>query len=291
MSGATGEPSPLRVLATRSWALAALGVVAAVVTCVMLGLWQFHRFEAKSARADLIEHNYSAPPVALTDVLPASDSPLAADDGWRTVRLTGEYCTAPECILYARNRPFNGEVGFAQLVPFRTDDGTVMVARGWVPTQSASSAPADPPEVPTGQRTIVVRLRPMEPVLAGRTNPPGQVQSIAIEELAAVEPTAGTLHRGAYGELASEDPAPADAPTPFPRPDTSLGPHLSYAVQWWAFALFFPIAWAVRARRAVLDEIEVRRRGGAAQPVRARRAPARSRDEEEEDALLDELRG
>lgn len=241
------------VLATRSWALAALGVVAAMIACVLLGIWQFHRFEAKSARADLIDRNYSASPTTLDALLPRPDSVLPAQDAWRTVRLTGEYCTDPDCILYARNRPYNGEVGFAQLVPFRTADGTMMVARGWVPMKETGSAPDSPPSVPTGRRTIVVRVRPTEPVLKDRTNPPGQIQSIAPEEFVPREREQPGLRTGAYGEMVSEDPAASPRPTAFPRPDTSLGPHLSYAFQWWVFALFFPVAWIVRARRAVLD--------------------------------------
>lgn len=325
MSGKRGRP----LLLTRPWLLAAVGVLAAMAACILLGMWQYHRYEGKSERAHRIERNYAATPVPLADVLPAPRSALAPSDQWRTVRLRGRYCTDPACVLYVRNRPFNGVVGFAQLVPLRTDRGTFMVARGWVPTQESSSRPQSPPAPPTDEVSVVVRVRPTEPVLSRRRNPAGQIQSIAPAEfLSHAGAPAAEVYTGAYGEMVSESPPAAVRPTGFEKPDTSLGPHLSYAVQWWLFAAFFPVAWVVRGRRAVLDarssddgeqpdaasppapEREARAERGAGSGdgdrggrVRSRgardgrprlTAPGaprrRSQDEEEEDALVDQHR-
>lgn len=290
-SALTAPHRGLGVLLTRGWLGAIVALAVGTTACVLLGLWQFHRYEAKSARADLIEHNYSAAPVALAEVLPEPSSSLPAADQWRTVTLTGHYCTDPGCIVYARNRPFHGEVGFAQLAPFITDQGTLVVARGWLATKETTSEPLDPPTVPAGERTIVVRVRAVEPALAHRTSPPGQIQSITAENLRAWDPLVGPVRSGGYGELVTEDSAAPAHLTAFPRPETSLGPHLSYAVQWWALALLLPIAGVVRARRALLDAKDD---AAAAQiaaaprrPAAARPAPRARRDEEEEDALVD----
>lgn len=252
----TGDRSPSvrRILLTREWALGAVLVVLAMIACALLGWWQFQRYEGRAEHKALIEANYAAPAVPITDILSAPGTDLPTQDRYRTVRLTGEYCTDPSCVLYVRNRPLNGTVGFLQLVPFRTEQGTVLVVRGWVQTQEASSEPADPPPPPSGPETIIVRLQPDEPVLADRRNPPGQIQSIAPEMVAGIVPGLDGLHTGAYGELVEESPPAAAHLLPLEKPDTGLGPHLSYAFQWWAFGLFFPIAWVVRARRAVLDE-------------------------------------
>lgn len=243
-----------RTLGTREWALAALGVVVAMIACALLGLWQFHRYEAKSERKALVESNYSAPAVALGDVLPAPSTDLATEDQWRTVSIRGEYCTDPECVLYVRNRPLGGQVGFLQLVPFRTDAGTLLVVRGWVTGQETASAPQSPPPPPSGQETLVVRMHPDEPVLTDRTNPPGQIQSIAPQEVQGIVPGLDRVYTGGYGELVSETPSgDSTGLRSLEKPDTGLGPHLSYAFQWWALGLFFPVAWVVRGRRAVLD--------------------------------------
>lgn len=298
--------------------LAVVAVVLATALCITLGVWQWHRFETKRDAAAIVRANYDAQPVPVDSVLPSPQSQLTAAQDWTPVELSGHYCTDPECVLYVRNRPLNGAVGFWQLVPFETEDGTVLIVRGWVDSDEVASAPAERPEIPTGEITVTAHLRPEEPVLRGRSNPPGQVQSVNPAQIAPELPVDGPVRTGAYGDLIAESPTDIARPQPLEKPATSLGPHLSYAFQWWVFALFFPAALVVRARRQRRDRLaaqedaahessgEVPSQPAAreaaeedASPVRARdhrrgrpAAPARrrprTRDEEEEDALLDE---
>ena len=208
-------------------------------------------------------------------------------------------------MVYVRNRQLSGEVGFWQLAPFRAEDGTtLLVVRGWVPEDSAESVPDDAPPVPDGELTVTARLRPAEPVLdraplegqAHSVNPPQIAQQLELED--------PDLVTGAYGELAAEQPE-AERPRALPAPDTGLGPHLSYAFQWWIFALFFPGALVVRVRRQLqdLDHEEADRRSDDGtvpssaedadpdttghRPRRTVRPRRRGLDEEEEDALID----
>ncbi|WP_193104530.1 SURF1 family protein [Brachybacterium sp. FME24] len=298
----TAGSSRRSALLGRDSLLGLLGVTLAFALCVGLGFWQFGRFEDRRDSAAVIDANHDAPPVALSEVLPSPDAPLAATDDWTPVALDGRYCTDPECVLYVRNRQVSGQVGFWQLVPFRADEGTtVLVVRGWVGSQGTTSAPADPPPVPEGELAITVRLRPAEPML-DRENPPGQVHSVNPPQIAELLPEDDSvLVDGAYGDLAEEDPA-SPRPAALPEPDTSLGPHLSYAFQWWVFALFFPVAWIYRTRRTLQDldtdddpyhdpDDEERRSAShdttAHRPRRATHSRRRSQDEEEEDALID----
>lgn len=246
--------SPRRqILLGRETLLALAGVLLLSAVCVLLGLWQFGRYEDRADQAAVIRANYDAAPVALEDVLPEAGSPLAPTDEWTPVTLQGSYCTTGDCVLYVRNRQLSGTVGFWQLAPFTTEDGTtVLVVRGWVPSDRDASQPADPAPVPDGEVTVTVRLRPAEPVL-DREPPPGQTHSVNPGQsagLMGLDPE--DLVTGAYGELVAEQPA-APRPEALPSPDTSLGPHLSYAFQWWIFALFFPAALIYRTRRQLLD--------------------------------------
>src|SRR5699024_3730376 len=77
------------------------------------------------------------------------------------------------------------------------------------------------------------------------------------------------LVTGAYGELVSEEPS-AERPAALPSPDTSLGPHLSYAFQWWVFALFFPGALIYRTGGSSRTSP---RRSTRRRPRRRRRRP------------------
>lgn len=304
-----------RIILSRDTALGLVVVLLASAICVGLGLWQYHRFEGKREAAQIVRTHAAADPVSLPEAMPQPDQPLPETAEWTQVRLEGQYCTDPDCVLYVRNRPLDGDVGFWQLVPFETTDGQVLlVVRGWVPIQGAASEPQDPPAVPEGTETLTVRLRPAEETLADRSNPPGQVQTVTPADIAATLPALdGELVTGAYGELTAEDPAGEQARA-LPAPETSLGPHLSYAFQWWIFALFFPAALIYRTRKliqeaedeetpgpAAVDTPEspegpdggvipaparTRRRPGAARPPSGRRP--RGHDEEEEDALIDQ---
>jgi cytochrome oxidase assembly protein ShyY1 len=148
--------------------------------------------------------------------------------------------------------------------------------------------------------TAIVRLKPGEPQLQ-RGAPAGQLASI---DLPAYSAELGyPLLTGAYGQLASESPAVADMPFPFPMPSTEEGTHLSYSLQWFAFGvlMFVGFGYAARqqARNAAIDAEEEAENGvdsgstvhSAAAAARRRPAVARKRrkatSEEEEDAILD----
>lgn len=289
------QSSPYRrVLASRETWVTILVVVVAMAVCISLGYWQFTRHESRVAARDTITANYDAKPVPWKQLVPSSSATVDDSTLWRTATLTGAYCSDPSCILYVRNRPLNGEVGFWQLVPFTTETETVMVVRGWVPIQSVASEPALTPPVSTDPQTIAVHIRPTEPALESRENPPGQLQTVTASDVEPYLPSdASPLSTGAYGELSGEQVASNEVPYELPRPSTDLGPHLSYAFQWWIFAVFFPVGGFLRIRSQLLDAKDdggVDRPGSA--PHRphntpARRTRRRSLDEEEEDALLD----
>lgn len=263
----------------------AVAVVFAIV-CGVLAHWQWSRHEEKTAVAEQLERNYDAEPVPLAELVP---DPAHLDPAveWRPVTVTGRYLVDEE--LLVRNRPFNGQPGFEVLVPLELADGDVfLVDRGWVPTGNAQDAPDEVPAPPTGEVTVTVRLKPGEPRVGDRTDIAGtnQVATIQLDDVAARldEP----LLTGAYGLLASEDPAPATRPVPSVEPEIDTGLNLSYFVQWLMFAvgafafLFYVVRQEHRNRTADPDELEER------EAERRRRRTARGgTDDEAEDALLD----
>jgi hypothetical protein len=166
----------------------------------------------------------------------------------------------------------------------------LLVDRGWIPNGASGARPDAVPPPPSGTVTVVARLRPTEPPEA-RTPPPGQELRIDVPRITSpITRALGTRAvTRAYAVLASEDPRPAAAPTLLPRPDGDLGPHLAYAVQWWAGALVLYVLLVVYAAKEA-----ARRAGGdgsgpasrAAVPVPGPQARSRRRgltDEEWED--------
>jgi len=265
----------------------ALAVVFAIV-CSMLGTWQFQRRAEARAAIDLIEANYDREPVPIGSVLPALEDYEPSQE-WTPVLLHGQYLVDQEMLV--RNRPLNGQPGFEVLTPFQLDDGTVFIVdRGWVSIGSRQDTPDSVPEAPRGQATVVARLKAGEPTLPGRSAPAGtnQVPTIQLEEIS--QRLDLPTYTRAYGLVVSEDPEPAEAPVATIKPEPDEGPHLSYALQWFVFALigFIGLGWALREEYRVVN---------AADPVEQERAAARARrkarktptDAETEDAILDRL--
>ncbi|GAB3178737.1 hypothetical protein GCM10027060_05170 [Nesterenkonia halophila] len=215
------------------------------VACSFLAQWQMDRREQAVEEIDRVVTNYDAAPVRYASVRESFVDP-AADDEWTVVEMTGSY--RPQDMRLARNRSNGGSVGYEQLVPFAvagTDD-VVIVSRGWLPTASDDgSQPATNPAPPEGTVELTMRLRPGEPAIE-RGAPDGQLASIDLSAYA--EQIGVELMPGAYGRMAEEYPAPAQAPEQLARPSVDEGPHLSYTMQWYAFGALGFIGWGYAAR-------------------------------------------
>ncbi|MBD3757589.1 MULTISPECIES: SURF1 family protein [Microbacterium] len=286
--------------------------IAFAIACAFLSNWQFTRNAERERQLGLIAANYDAAPVALRELIPAGGGFDPADQ-WHPVTLVGEYLT--DDTLLARNRAHGGTSAFEVLVPFRTVDGDVfLVDRGWVPPGDDQPEPDAIPAAPTGQVTVVARLKPGEPLPnSGRSAPEGQVPTINLP-LIAQATGQDSMVTSAYGLMVSEDPAPAAAPNPLESPSDDPGPHLSYAIQWILFAvmgfvfIWYMIRTEIRHRREDAEDaaaadaaapaspgIAVADAGAAAVPAasprprRRREGRKRDRDMVDEDALLDEL--
>ena len=264
----------LRNLATSRW-LGYLALLLVYVTiCGFLCWWQWNRREQAQTAIARLDANWSAPSTPLAEALP---QPYAfdPDQQWQRVELEGEYLADDALMLRGRMR--DGNVGFQQVVPFMTTDGTVFyVDRGWIPVGSdGAEQPASVPEIPTGELSVLVRLRPNEGDI-GKDAPAGQIASVDLEVLA--NRHSDTVYTGAYGLLESED---GQVPTDIAmheRPLLDEGPHLSYSLQWVMFALV-GIGGFLYALRA-----DTRNQQGL--PKTPKR---KSQDDDEEDALLAEV--
>ena len=261
----------------------ALVIVFAIVCC-LLGWWQLNRRAEARAEIDRVDGNYSSEPVPLGDVLERLDS-FTIDQKWTPVTMTGTYLRDEQ--LLVRGRPLNGNAGFEVLTPLQLDDGTVFVVdRGWVAPGSAQDYPDFIPEAPAGEVTVQARLKAGEPSLPGRSAPAGQVATIQLDE---IEDLVGeATYTGAYGLMMNESPAAADALTAIPKPARDEGPHLSYALQWFVFAImgFFGLGWALRQEYRTVNAEDPEEQERAR--LRKKKDDERARtDAEIEDALLD----
>ncbi len=270
---------------SRQW-LGWLGLTVLVaIVCCALGTWQFARRAEAQAEIAKVEANYDREPVPFAEELAAVDA-WDEQQEWTPVLVEGEYLVDDEMLV--RNRPRAGRVGYEVLTPLRLADGSVFIVnRGWIPSAGLNQ-PSEVPAAPAGEVEVVARLKPTEPQIAGRTDPEGtnQVATIRLEGID--ERLGGDVHTGAYGQLVSEDPAPAEEPQLAARPVLDEGPHLSYALQWFVFATlaFIGYGYLLRQewRRVNADDPDERMRADERRRRAALRKPS---DAEDEDALLD----
>lgn len=245
--------------------------VAFSIVSVFFGLWQWDRREMAVEAIERVNANYDQAPVAVEQFLgPEGSFDISLE--WLPVSMSGAYQEDEQVLV--RTRPRGGQVGFEILVPFRTVEGaSIIVNRGWVPTGEASDFPDQVPSPPQGEVTVTGRLKPPEPTLQGRGAPEGQLSSI---DLVTYQELLGyPIEQGFFIALMTEQPAAETQALAPVKPVPDEGPHLSYTLQWFVFAImaFFAYGWLLRN--------EFRTSQGMLPPRRSQRT-----DAEEEDALL-----
>lgn len=221
----------LRFLASRQWIVRIVAGLVLATAFVLLGLWQLERNEQRQAYNAAVQQGMDQPPAPIDEVL-AVGEPAADVDQWRTVRVSGSYDGDGQLAL--RLRPQGGQAGIHVVTPLVTDSGAVvLVDRGFMAT-SGVDVP-DLPGPPSGEVEVVGRVRASEDG-GDRTGDPssGMIRFIDLDVLApAVD---GPLY-GGWLELVEQNP-PADGSLALvPPPQLESGPHLSYAIQWFAFAV------------------------------------------------------
>ncbi|MBB5789458.1 SURF1 family cytochrome oxidase biogenesis protein [Jiangella mangrovi] len=221
-----------RFLASRRWLVRTLAGVLLVLVCVRLGLWQLDRNEQRQDRNAVIEANVDGDPVPAAQLVPPGE-PLATGDEWSTVQVTGHWDVDNE--LRLRLRPVDGTRGVHALTPLVTDDGpALLVDRGFVAADGRDDDQIELPAPPTGEVTVTARVRHSESGHDGVDPSTGAVRFVDVGTIEAGLPY--PLY-GAWGELITQDPEPATALQLIDPPSQESGPHLSYAIQWFLFAV------------------------------------------------------
>jgi surfeit locus 1 family protein len=233
-------------------------VLTVVVTCVLLGQWQLDQLDDIRERNERSFDRLAQPPVDLAAL--ADPSATEAIDGpeleYRRVEVTGTYRPAEEVLQ--RNNSYQNQTGFHVLTPLElTEGGVVLVRRGWVPSALSEPPVAEAAPEP-GEVTVVgvLELPVSQPGFGPTDADDGRLERVFHTDTE-------RLDRQVEGELfpmvlrIDAEPTGAvtldDLPVPPGPPTLDEANHLSYAVQWHAFALIALItygAWLrTRAKR------------------------------------------
>jgi surfeit locus 1 family protein len=217
-------------------------LIVVVAACVRLGFWQLARLDERRALNAGIAARLEQQPIR--DISQISDT---AGTAYRTATARGLYDNDRYVVL--PGRAYTGVPGIHLIMPLRLAGraGAVLVNRGWIPAPDAATINARDFAV---LDSVTVR---------GLVLPfPGSGQSLARRD--ATRPGATfthVLYRIDEAELRAQFPyALADVllqeldgaggpryPTQLAPPPLDEGPHLGYALQWFAFAVIGVIGW------------------------------------------------
>lgn len=226
-----------------SRAAAVLLALAAAALFARLGMWQLRRLEERRAGNAEVRRALALPPLLLDSAaVPALFAAPGAAAG-RRVLVEGVWEPQGEVVLRGRSRA--GQPGVHLATPLRIA-GTpvrVWVNRGWVAAPDGAT-PVDAPAPERGSVAVQGLLQALPP--PGTGNPAGSGAAFTLRRL---DP--GVLLARSAGPVlplyVQRLPAPgvAEPPVPLPVPELSEGSHLSYAVQWFAFAAIALVGPAV----------------------------------------------
>jgi surfeit locus 1 family protein len=207
----------------------AIAVLAAAVF-VRLGIWQLHRREERRAWNALVRSRLDSSEVDI--------GAIPRDTGrarFRRVRLSGSPDYDRELVLANGRNPNPGSPGVNLITPIRLagTDTAIIVNRGWVYSPDAATVDLSRWHDRDSSFTGYVDVLPATGGMVF-TNRPRAISGLSRATLATALPYPVA---GLY-VVALDDSAPAvDRPARLGVPSLGDGPHLSYAIQWFGFAV------------------------------------------------------
>ena len=218
---------------------------------VRLGFWQLDRRAERAAANAARAERLAEPTLDWTGSPPPDDSTGVV---WRRARVTGRWDAANEIVLRSRS-DLEGRPGVELLTPLLVEpDLALLVLRGWLPAADGLRAdlalgwPSGVPRIPVTVEGVVI------PPSEGRGGQPVDVEAAGGTHLA----IAGidiplVADRLPYRVLAYPLRADDDDRPGLPRPPREIaldaGSHLSYAIQWFAFAAIALVGTAILLRK------------------------------------------
>ncbi|MFL6163200.1 MAG: SURF1 family protein [Jatrophihabitantaceae bacterium] len=232
--------------------LCALMVLLAI-GCAAAGTWQIFRFEQKHTANHHLRSDARDKPTPIADALGPADQPRSNGQAqkFRIITATGTYLNSRQTLLRGQSLT-GGDIGYLVITPLRTDQGILLIARGFIPQDNAADTSPPVPAAPQNTVEVTGRLQPADTGQDKFGRLPGsQVDTVnAAAQAARIKAPVWN----AYAELLPGQPGGSGLQT-LPAPDLSNPAggaeepqHLAYVLQWYLFALLALAAPVILAR-------------------------------------------
>lgn len=223
-----------------------------IVVFVQLGFWQLRRLEERRDLNTTATSRLASDYRPLADLL-ATHGEDPADLVWRRVTIDGAFDTAAEVIVQGRS--YRGQSGHHVATPLVMADGTsLIVNRGWVPIDVAGP-PVGGAEPPAGIVTVrgLIRESQVRGVVGPVDSAAGTLERVARIDLARLQSQSSYDLYDFYVDLEEQIPGQETGrPAALQTPMFGEGSHLSYAIQWFVFALLVAIGYPILLYRTSL---------------------------------------
>lgn len=222
-------------LRRRDWTFIVL-ITVVTAACIQLGFWQLDRLDQRRTEIERIQDKMGNPPVKV------ATSVIAPAFAYQPAYASGEFDPQKQILL--ENQSLDGQPGFHLVTPlrFQRADGAILVDRGWIPFEAgiegnlrqfrvSGNVEVTGILIPSVEQPDWVFLADPVPEPGGQPLQTWRFLSIELIERQVGYPLAPLIL--VQTEPFEDGPA---LPRPDPRIDLDEGPHLGYALQWFAFA-------------------------------------------------------
>lgn len=228
----------------KRWLGLVIGVLVAA-GCVRLGFWQLDRLGHRRARNATTEHRLAEPPLDVRTMLQAPEAAFDTVE-FRRVLVGGTFDFARQVVVMARS--LGGLPAVIVVTPLLVDSTVaILVERGIVPSPDARSVELNPLFEAEFSIVTGVLLAPRRAAAPASSDWPAHVRDADPVALASRYPyrlLPMVLRRD------SASPGRPAGLHPVELPSRTNGPHLSYAIQWFAFATIAVVGSLALFRRS-----------------------------------------
>jgi surfeit locus 1 family protein len=239
-------------LFSRHWIKTTVLVIAAIAVMVRLGIWQLDRLEARRAFNSRVEAQLAEPVFELSMGNPTVD---LENMEYRSIIVTGTYDYSQQVVL--RNQAWESRLGVHLLTPLIIEDSeqVVLIDRGWIPFEDFTEGELwKYNESSQVEVHGMIRRSQAKAEIGGRTDQvpgPGEEPLLAWN-LVNVDGIASQTSSTFLPVYIQQAPDPSWNSLPYrslPTLELTEGPHLGYAIQWFAFALILAIGYPLYIRK------------------------------------------
>jgi surfeit locus 1 family protein len=239
----------LRAIFSKKWIIPTILVVLGMVLLVRLGFWQLDRLQQKRDFNAMMAERWRSDPYDLNEQALPADPAGMQDLEYRRVAAQGQWDYNHQILI--SNQTFQGTPGYVLVTPLVLGHNrAVLVARGWIPANQVDADELaqfeEKPALPIVGLARKSQGLPQGAVSTPVATPKREWYRIDIPAIQGQMPY--KLEPGYLEQMPEEERAYDSLPIRSEPIALDEGNHLSYAIQWFTFAVVLGFGYIMLVR-------------------------------------------